>query len=577
MSYRCFFISVTASVLLFSFSARSQETPPGRGADESAAAAVRKKAIDLLESLAGQVDSLHSAENRARIGSNVAELLWNYNEKRSRSLFAAIEEDIKAGFNDTDPDDGAHNHTLMVFGQLRGDILGRIAKHDPELALEFLWATRPASDMELPYEMRDGEKSLESSLAVQIAAKNPQLALKLGLQSLAKGFSTHLLSVLSQLQRKDKEAALSLYGAIVDKLKSANLARNPTATELALNLARSFQPPEADEQVYRDLIGIVLENALANGCANATYEHNYYLCSQIGPIFSKMEKYYAPQAAGLRRWALDGQSGEDKRVAVFQQVYEIIEKGTIEEILALAPKYPEMQGEIYWQAVMKAESSGDIARARQIASDIPDEEERRSLLAQIDRDQKWRSMSDERLAELQQLLSSFRRPEERIRFLLQVANQMGSNDRKAVLGLLNQAGELISSTKPGAEQMEEQIRLATLYCSLKSDRGFAIMESVLPKLNELVSAAAALDGFENNYLRDGEWTMTSAGSIGTLLTGLAQKAGYFGRLDFDRSVTLANQFERPELRLMAQLKIAQGVLASQPNPGPAGQTTVKIH
>jgi hypothetical protein len=103
------------------------------------------------------------------------------------------------------------------------------------------------------------------------------------------------------------------------------------------------------------------------------------------------------------------------------------------------------------------------------------------------------------------------------------------------------------------------------------------MESVLPKLNELVSAAAALDGFENNYLRDGEWTMTSAGSIGTLLTGLAQKAGYFGRLDFDRSVTLANQFERPELRLMAQLKIAQGVLASQPNPGPAGQTTVKIH
>ena len=65
MSHRSFFISVTASVLLCSFSARSQESAPARGSDEGAA--VSKKAIELLESVAGQVDSLRSAENRARI------------------------------------------------------------------------------------------------------------------------------------------------------------------------------------------------------------------------------------------------------------------------------------------------------------------------------------------------------------------------------------------------------------------------------------------------------------------------------------------------------------------------------
>jgi hypothetical protein len=570
MSHRSFFISVTASVLLFSFSARSQEPAPGRGSDESAA--VRKKAIELLESVAGQVESLHSAENRARMGSNVADLLWNHDEKRSRSLFAAAEEDIKAGFNDTDTDDSAHKHTLMVFGQLRGDILGRIAKHDPELALEFLRATRPASDTQLPYEMRDGEKSLELRLAGQIAAKNPQLALKLGQESLAKGFSDDLLSVLSQLQQKDKEAALGFYKAIVGRLRSANLARDRAASRLALNLAQSFQPPEADEQVYRDLIGIVLESALANGCANAPSEYNdfYYFCGEIGSIFSKIEKYYAPRAAGLRQRAVDGQSGEDPRVMAFQQLRATIERGTVDEILALAPKYPGMQGMIYWEAMMKAESSSDVARARQIASDFPGEEQRRYMLAQIDRDQKWRSMNDEKLAELQQLLSSLRRPEERIRFLLQVANQVGGNDRKAALGLLSQADQLIGSIKPGTEQMEEQIRLAMLYCSLKSDRGFAIMESLMPKLNELVAAAATLDGFENNYLRDGEWTMTSAGSIGNLLTGLAQNAGYFAGRDFDRTLALANQFERPELRLMGELKIAQAVLDEQAKSSPDG-------
>ena len=561
MSHRSFFISVTVAVLLLPFSARSQEPTPARGLDDSAAAAIRKKAIDLLQSVAGQVDSLHSAENRARIGSNVAELLWNHDEKRSRSLFAGAEEDIKAGFGNTEPDGPARIHTLMVFGKLRSDILDRIAKHDPDLALEFLLATRPPA-VQLPYQMTDGEKSLELRLASQIAAKNPQLALKLGRESLAKGFSGDLLPVLSQLQPKDKEEALSFYKAIVDKLRNANLAQDHEASDLALNLARSFQPPEADEQVYRDLIGIVLESALANGCANAASEHNYYLCWQIGSIFSKIEKYYAQGAAPLKRLAEDAQSHYPLPMSA--QVREVIENGTVNEILGLAPKYPEMQGQIYWQAMMKAESSGDVARARQIASDSPNEEQRRYMLAQIDRDQAWKSVNADQMAAIQQRLSSLRNNDERIQFLLYVASQVGGNDRKTALGLLNQAGQIIDSTTPGKSQLEGQIALAMLYSSLKSDRGFAIMESLIPRLNELVAGAATLDGFENQYLRDGEWNMTGEGVVGGLLTALAQNAGYFAELDFDRSVTLARQFERAELRLMAELKIAQSVLGNQP-------------
>ncbi len=553
-------------VLLCPYSARAQESNAVRGLDEGAAKAVRKKAIDLLESVAGQIDSLRSAENRARLGSNVAELLWNHDEKHSRSLFAAVADDIKAGFNDTDPDDSVHVHTLKVFWRLRGDTLDRIAKHDSALALEFLRATRPPSDRQLPNEMRDDEKSLELRLVSQIAAKNPQLALKLGLQSLAKGFSPDLLSVHSQLQRQDKEAARGFYKAIVDKLRTANLARGEAAHEVALSLARSFPPPEADEQVYRDLIGIILEGAFS-GCEKESEHESYYSCAEIGSIFSKIEKYYAPRAAGLRRWARDWQ-GEDPRAAMFAQVAEIIDRGTVEDILELAPKYPELQDRIYWSAMMKAEYSGDVARARQIASDLPGEEQRRSMLAHLDRDQKWVSMSEEKLAELQQVLSSFPRPDERIGLLLEVASQVSGNDRKAALGFLSQAGQIIDSTKPGKTQLQGQIGLAVLYCSLKSDRGFSIMESLIPRLNELVSAAAVLDRFENNYLRDGEWNMSGEGGVGEILNVLAQNARYFAEMDFDRSVTLTRQFERPELRLMAQLNLAQSVLASQPTQGP---------
>ena len=564
MSHRS--LLVIATVLLFSFSARSQEATPLRGLDESAAAAVRKKAMDLLGSVAGQVDSLRSGENRARIGSNLGDLLWDRDEKRSRSLFAAVEEDIRTGFNDPDSDESARMHTVMVFWSLRSDTIGRIAKHDPELALEFLRATRLPAEVQLPpYIMNDTEQALELRLAGQISAKNPQLALKLGRQSLAQGFTTDLLALLSQLRKKDRETSLILYKEIVDKLKGTDLEKDWMGTSIAISLIQSFQPPEADEQVYRELIGVLVTFALANGCADAKEDDAPQICSEVGSVFPKIEKYYGQRGAPLKRWFEDGPESQSSEF--WAQSGEVMEQGTVDEILALATKYPDMQAQIYWSAIVKARESGDLSRAREIASKYPDEDQRRNMLMGIDREQTWKSLNAEKLALVQQELSKLRNTEERIQFLFHVAIQTSGNDRKAALDLLSQAGQLIDSFKPGKTQLEAQIALAMMYCSLKSDRAFAIMEPLMPRLNEIVSAAATLDGFQTTYLRDGEWNMTGEGEVGRLLTFLAQNAGYFAAMDFDRSVTLASQLERPELRLMAQLKIAQGVLTNQPNAG----------
>lgn len=118
--------------------------------------------------------------------------------------------------------------------------------------------------------------------------------------------------------------------------------------------------------------------------------------------------------------------------------------------------------------------------------------------------------------------------------------------------------------KPGREQVDAQITLAMFYCSQKNDRGFAIMESLMPKLNELVDAAVKLDGYETRYVRDGEWNMSANGTVGTILTDLSLYAAYFAWCDFDRAVNLAAQFDRTEIRLMAQVKLAQAILTGPP-------------
>ena len=552
-------------VFLCTCSARAQEPVPLEGQDESAAAELRKKAIDLLESVVGQVDILRSGENRARIRSNAADLLWKHDEKRARGLFAAVEEDIKAGLNDSDPDPATRSHTLAVFMLLRSDTIGRIARHDPALALSFLRATRPASIEQFPHQLRQGEEFMELRLAGQIAARDPRLALKLGRESLSKGFSTDILSVLAQLQGKDNDGWLAFYKEIVDKLKAANLAQDSAAAETATGLAQSFPPSGANEQVYRELLGILLTSALDNGCGNPPQQNApHYLCIQVGLFFSRMEFYYGSRVAPLKRYAEVGQHFFSPPISA--QVTGVIENGSVDEILALAPKHPELRQQVYWKAMMKAEASGDVARARQIAADVPDEEQRRYMLAQIERNQVWKTVSAEKLAAIQQELSRLRTNEDRVDFLLDRAHRIGVNDRKAALSLLNQASQILDSSRFGTTQLGGQVMLAMLYCSLKSDRGFSIMETMIPKLNALVTAAAALDGFENNYLRDGEWNMSRDGAVGDILNGLSENAGYFASMDFDRSVSLASQFERPELRLMAGLKLAQSVLAPRTNP-----------
>jgi hypothetical protein len=60
--------------------------------------------------------------------------------------------------------------------------------------------------------------------------------------------------------------------------------------------------------------------------------------------------------------------------------------------------------------------------------------------------------------------------------------------------------------------------------------------------------------------------MTREGTLGSMLTFLSERAAYFAWCDFDRAVSIAGQFDRPEIRLMAQVKLAQGILAGRPKP-----------
>lgn len=555
-----------AIVLTSSQLAHAQQNSTGN--TQPAEAELREQAFNLLESLADQIGTLQSAENRARMGSNIAASLWTHNEKRARDLFTVVEDDIKLGLQIPNGTPNA-DYTFQVFLKLRADTAGRMVPLDPELALAFLRDTFPSveeyarlPDGKFRPSLAQQENDLQLRIARQVGESNSEIAVRLARQSLKNGFSRDLLSVLRRA--KDKAQTLTLYKDIVNKLSETDFANYQTL-EFAQSLAVRYTPPAADQATYREFVHLLLTKMLAAGCGRRLSEHDrgVPVCGQMGALVPLMETFYAAEAQPLKHWVPQDGYARARRVG-YDELNELAETATIDEVLSLTSKYPDLEGEIRYRAMIMAEAAGDWDQAEKIATSYNgDPQIRRTLEKRLKyyKDQVARSEQDwtTALRELSEvpLLT-------RIDILTDVARNLALRDRSVAVKALDQLSGMIDSLPAGGEQTMRQIVLAMLYCLAKSDRGFAIMEGLLPKLNELVAASAKLDGYDARYLRDGEWNMTAAGAVGNILTMLADNAAYFAWCDFDRAVTLAGQFERSEIRMMGQLKLAQGILAGPP-------------
>ena len=525
--------------------------------------ALKAKAYSLLESLSNQISTLQSAENRARIGSNIAGSLWSHDEKRARALFEVVGQDIKLGLKPPDSNEPQDDNTFMVFLQLRSDTIERIAKYDPEFALDFLKTTEPVYE-KTRRDLKQRERALELRLAKQIAGANPDLALKLGRAALTHGPSEELLSLLWKLLRKNREKGLTLYKETVDKFRDVRLTNDYQLTSFLFGLAQ-ITPPLADETTFREYINSLITIAIARKCDEEESDSGIdYFCPQLGSIIRQMKQVDPRRTAKFEE--LVGESAERTWTPdVYGELDALVRAGDLDEIFALAEKYPENKNSVYWEAFSLAQSTGDLEHAKKIAESYDgDPEVKQRMLSQTNFSKQPDAMSEADVQELLKFVDSLGGNMRRFEALLEIAVRLSTTNQTVPAKLLDQANALIDILQPGKERTTAQVSLAMFYAMEKSDRGFAIMELLMPKLNEFIDAAIKLDGFGTQYVRDGEWNMSGNGDLGQLLTFLSLNAGYFAWCDFDRAVSMAAQFDRSEIRMMAQLKLAQSIIASPP-------------
>jgi hypothetical protein len=567
--------------------------PEDKSAAEAARAQLESKALRLVDEIGDEAQGLKLAQNRVTVQVAVADLLWPHDEKRARAIFGEAMASLAAVNSSISADDPRREQLIQETFNLRAELMRAVAQHDPQLALDFLRATRPASapTWNRNYYQTDQETQLEGSLAEQVAARDPRQAMKIADDILARGLSGQLSNVLERMRANDPADAAKLAAEIAQKIRATDLKANFEAANLAAYLLGATRPADVsapnnlaglqrggrapvalDDQTRRDLLGQLVNAALAPNDPRGG-NGPQVLLNSLQQFMPDIEKYMPTQAQALR--SRRAQAG---RANLPQQQYQnAMQAASVDAMLEAAAKAsPEMRDQIYGAAAWRALTEGASERARQIITEhVENPQQRAQLLNQFDQQAFSRAANAGDIGQARALLSRFARPEQQARMLMQLANAVAARgNAEGARRLLDEVWSQVGGRAKDQVQFNTQLEVARAYARFAPDRAFEIVDTATDRINELLAAASVVDGFgqqsfeqqesfEQDELKAQSYTWTSlVNQCGVALSALARK-------DFDRSLSSADRLQRLETRLNARLAVARGALSPNalPNNG----------
>ena len=285
-------------------------------------------------------------------------------------------------------------------------------------------------------------------------------------------------------------------------------------------------------------------------------------------LLPQIDQYLPARGQAVRQKITELGMGDNLR-ARMGEVFSGMQQGTSDSLLAAAPSAPPMmQSRIYQQAALKAIDEGNADRARQIANDHLEATARDSVLRAVDFRQTSEKFDGSKMDEVRQALSGLRSDDERIDFLLQLSNKSRQDNPKLAVEMLDEARLFTNRRASSYQHFEQQLRVADAFKDLDPARSFEVLEPGIVQLNELLSAAATLSGFELDVFQDGELPLEGRNGLSNMVSRYGQVLGGLAKSDSDRSQTLANRFQLTETRIVARLSIVRSMLGLEPRVTP---------
>jgi len=549
--------------------------------------ALKAKGLALLVEATQSLPQLRRPQTRAGFQIRAAQLLWNSDEKAASKLMEQAIESVKEFIADIDNSEQAYYESFQIAMQLREEVVDALAPHDPEMALNFLRATRTLTP---PESVRFGvqgnqELQLELLLASQIIAADPKRAFQMAEDTLKRGASPSLNDTLNRLRSKDPDLAAKLAHDIAAKLMNERLLRNPEAAYLALGFMQIVRPGGRrqlgggegaantsllSEDEFRDLFQRVLTEALSYSPPVMNVYNNernvaQNLLNTLKQMSADLQRYAPDRAAALEKKWLEINTLGDPQSELRQKLQTTINSGTPDVALESVNQAPrEMREQLYQQVANRFAQEGDLTRARQIINEhITNPMQRQQALRNLEQQAIYSAAARGKVDEALRNLTYFRPIGDRAQMLVQIADQIGPGIKKSTALLYLEQARTMLGPSPQAEDQQQMYALLAIgraFSRLGSSRAFEIVEPLVDQFNDITAAALNMNGFGQKYYQDGEVIMTNGNVVADTGNQLATTLGHLALANFERAKAAADRIHPVELRINVYLNIAQQII-----------------
>jgi hypothetical protein len=561
--------------------------------------AAKAKGIALLLDLRDAIAQIKSPSTRINTQLTAANLLREVDEKGAAKYLtdavAELREMLVSPSDDEDSDEAMEKFSSV--SQLRNDVIRILAETDPDAAMSFLHSTAPKYS---PYgnsnDLAGQESTLELSIVDQIARKDPNRALQIAKKNLKQAYSPALMTTASQLAEKNPELAAELVHDIssklmaedklISKVEAATLAMAMMAyyssTDKHVDLALTDDSPNAvqtlkmqqgprpglvSEQEYKQLVQKLVREVLAYNTSASAYPNGdalWIVMSQLKSLGPELDKIASGSLAALekKQTELVGNNQTNQWVNQFQEISTAIANNPVEGAMEAIEKAPaQFKEQLYVMLATKEATNGDLTRAKQILNEhVSNPFQRNQALRSIEQTELDRAMSSGKIEEALKNIAALKTPADRAEQLVQLAPQIGSDQKRATaLSLLEQARALLPAS-PQAEdqtQMNALLEIARAYSPYDSKRSFEIVDPLIEQFNDLCNAAHTLEGFGFQNFDYDELDMRNEGPLAVITDQMAEVMGSLALINFDRAKTTTDKLRLPEVRLHVYMRIAE--------------------
>lgn len=560
-----------ALLLLVSFqTAFAQTTEPEKPkvvTDE-----LRKEAVAFLRETGADVGNLRSLENRISFSSEMAGLMWFYDEKEAAAMYGTVINDFKQLLADYDsqinalgvmPNESEYRASMFGGDQsdktrltqkfykamgVRQQIAMSLAEHDATLAFNFYYDTLSIiTNAELRKATEERDSYFETQFVKQLALKDPSKAVELGRKSLAKGVNWMHADLLQKIYEKDDAKGAEFADEIVKKFKSDKVSASNlynVSSFLSIGASNSDKIKKEGgkktmftEQNLRDLAEL-----LAQGILEKKDNEEFNNSFNIGLI----EKYAPARAVQIRaKFPAKTKPKQPSATVVSEDV----------DAPQIAVKNEVMTKENVAENQTKKEQDEMMKNVQKLGSKELPKEERDKIITQS-----------------RKIIGGMGRKEEKIMALSMLASQVSAaGDKELAAEIMKDANTLVNPSPKNYKDFMEIWFLASAYAATDPEKAFPLLDDTIYRLNDTISAFIKVGEFidvSGEMIDDGEVQIGALG--GSMINGLTRELGIASSTirnlaiaDFGKTKALTNKFDRPEVRILAKMLILRAVLGDK--------------